>query len=51
MYYPNISEAFPSNAKNLSEAEALIYQSDGHGSASLVDRAKIEHWPSLASAA
>ena len=48
-HYPNISEAFGADAKDLSEGEALIYRPDGKGSASLIARVKIEEWPKLAS--
>lgn len=48
-HYPNISEAFPSDAKDLAEGEALIYQPNGKGSASLVGRVKIGDWASLVS--
>jgi phosphohistidine phosphatase SixA len=49
-HYPNIKEAFASDAQDLAEGEALIFQPDRHGAASLVGRVKIEDWPKLASA-
>jgi phosphohistidine phosphatase SixA len=48
-HYPNINEAFASEAKDLAEGEALIFRPDGHGAASLVAHVKIEDWPRLAS--
>jgi hypothetical protein len=45
--YLNIADAFPTDAKDLAEGEALIYHPDGHGKAPLVARVKIEDWPSL----
>ena len=48
-HYPNISEALASDAKDLSEGEALVYRPDGKGTASLVGRVKIEDWPKLES--
>src|SRR6185437_8071583 len=48
-HYPNIHEAFPKDAENLAEGEALIYRPDGRGAAALVARVKIEDWPILAS--
>jgi phosphohistidine phosphatase SixA len=49
-HYPNIAEAFPSDSKDLSEGEALIFRPDPKGAATLVGRIKIEDWPKLASA-
>jgi phosphohistidine phosphatase SixA len=49
-HYPNIMEAFPDDAKDLSEGEALIFRPNGHGAALLVRRIKIETWPTQASA-
>lgn len=49
-HYPNISEAFPGDSKDLSEGEALVFRPDGRGAAMLVGRIKIEDWPKLASA-
>ncbi len=49
-HYPNISEAFGSDAKNLAEGEALVYRPTGRGSAALVGRVKIQDWPRLSSA-
>ena len=47
---PAIREAFPSEGADLAEGEALIFRPDGHGSASLVARVKIQDWPRLAAA-
>jgi len=49
-HYPNIKEAFASDAEDLAEGEALIFRPDRHGAASLVGRVKIEDWPKLVSA-
>lgn len=49
-HYPNIMEAFPSDAKDLAEGEALVFRPDKHGAAWLVARVKIDDWPKLASA-
>lgn len=46
-HYPNIVEAFAAEAKGLAEGEALVFQPDGHGTASLIGRVKIEDWPKL----
>jgi len=46
-HYPNIKDAFATDAENLGEGEALIFRPDGHGAASLVGRVKIEDWPRL----
>jgi phosphohistidine phosphatase SixA len=46
----NISAAFPSDTKELAEGEALIYRSNGKGSATLAGRVRIEDWPKLVSA-
>ena len=49
-HYPNIADAFPADAKDLAEGEALIYRPDGHGKSALVARVKIDDWPKLAAA-
>jgi len=49
-HYPNISDAFPSDSRDLSEGEALVFRPDRKGVATLVGRVKIEEWPKLASA-
>ena len=49
-HFPNITEAFPNDATNLAEGEALIFRPDGRGGAWLVGRVKIEDWPKLATA-
>ncbi|HTV80205.1 MAG TPA: histidine phosphatase family protein [Steroidobacteraceae bacterium] len=48
-HYPNISEAFPDDARDLSEGEALIFHPDAKGAGALLGRVKIEDWPRLAS--
>jgi phosphohistidine phosphatase SixA len=48
-HFPNIAEAFSSEAGQLEDGEALIFRPDGRGSASLVARIKIDEWPRLAS--
>ena len=48
-HFPNIAEAFSSEAGQLEDGEALIFRPDGRGSASLVARLKIDEWPRLAS--
>jgi len=48
-HYPNISEAFHGDAKDLSEGEALVYRPDGEGGATLIGRVKIEDWSKLGS--
>jgi len=49
-HYPNISDAFAGDAKDLAEGEALVFRPDGRGAAVLVARVKIEDWPKLAAA-
>jgi phosphohistidine phosphatase SixA len=49
-HYPNITDAFAADAKDLAEGEALIYRPDGHGKSALVARVKIDDWPKLAAA-
>ena len=49
-HYPNISEAFAADAKDMAEGEALVFRPDGHGVASLVARVKIEDWSGLVAA-
>ena len=44
----NITDAFPKDAKDLADGEALIFRPDGHGKATIVARVKIEDWPKLA---
>jgi phosphohistidine phosphatase SixA len=46
-HLPNISEAFPEQAKDLADGEALIFRPDAHGGATLVARVKIGDWPRL----
>lgn len=47
-HMPNIQAAFKQDAASLGDGEALVFQPDGSGGASLVARVKIEDWPSLA---
>jgi phosphohistidine phosphatase SixA len=46
-HYPNMAEAFPNVIQGLADGEALVFRPDGHGSASLVARVKIEEWKSM----
>jgi phosphohistidine phosphatase SixA len=46
----NIMDAFPDDAKDLSDGEALIYRPTGHGKATIVAKVKIDDWPKLAAA-
>jgi phosphohistidine phosphatase SixA len=48
-HFPNIAEAYGSDAAGLSDGEALILHPDGRGAASLVTRIKIDAWPQLES--
>ncbi len=48
-HFPNVSEAFPDDAKGLEDGEALIFRPDSHGGASLIARVKITEWARLAS--
>jgi phosphohistidine phosphatase SixA len=50
-HFPNVNEAFAKDAASLADGEALIFHPDGHGSAVVVGRIKIEEWPQLASQA
>jgi hypothetical protein len=36
------------DAASLTDGEALIFHPDGHGSAVVIGRIKIEEWPQLA---
>jgi phosphohistidine phosphatase SixA len=49
-HYPNMTEAFPTISQGLADGEALVFRPDGHGSASLVARVKIEEWKSMIAA-
>jgi hypothetical protein len=46
----NISDAAPTDGKDLADGEALIYRPDGHGKVTLAAKVKIEDWPRLAAA-
>jgi phosphohistidine phosphatase SixA len=46
-HYPNMTEAFPAATQGLADGEALVLRPDGHGSASLVSRVKIEEWQAM----
>ena len=46
--FPNITEAFPQDAVELADGEAVILRPDGRGAASLVARVKIDEWAALA---
>jgi phosphohistidine phosphatase SixA len=47
-HLPNISAAFPDDAKGLKDGEALIFRPDGKGGVELVARVTIGEWPQLA---
>lgn len=44
---PNITEAYPQDASQLREGEALIIHPDGKGSAPVVTRVQISDWPTF----
>jgi phosphohistidine phosphatase SixA len=46
-HFPNIMEAFPENAAELDDGEALVFHPDGHGHATFVGRVKIDEWARL----
>ena len=46
-HVPNITAAFPSETPALAQGEALVFASDGKGSARVVGRIKIEEWASF----
>lgn len=46
-HFPNISEAYPTEAAGLADGEALILHPDGRGAAMLVARVKIDEWAHL----
>lgn len=46
-HYPNLKAAFPQDAANLGDGEALVFGPDGKGGAILVARVKIEDWAKL----
>ena len=46
-HFPNITEAWPDDAKGVADGEALVLRPDGHGGTSLLARVHIEDWPSL----
>lgn len=43
----NIRAAFPQNAEDLADGEALIFQPDGRGSSPMIRRIRIEDWQKL----
>jgi phosphohistidine phosphatase SixA len=47
-HFPNIKEAFPEDAADLAEGEALIIRPSGERGASVVARVKIDEWTRLA---
>ena len=47
---PNITAAFGDKAKDIKAGEAMVFQPDGKGGASLVARVTIDEWPQLAAA-
>ena len=44
---PNIMSAFGESAAGIAAGETLVFRPDGHGSAELAARIKIEEWPRL----
>jgi phosphohistidine phosphatase SixA len=46
-HLPNLTSAFPEQAKGLADGEALIFGPDGKGGAKVVARVKIEDWPKM----
>ncbi|HEU4634627.1 MAG TPA: histidine phosphatase family protein [Edaphobacter sp.] len=44
---PNLKAAFPQEASDLADGEALIFGPDGRGGAALIGRVKIEDWNKL----
>jgi hypothetical protein len=46
-HFPNIVEAYPTEAAGLADGEALIFHPDGGGAALLVARVKIDDWTHL----
>jgi len=46
-HFPNITEAFPDDAKGLADGEALVLRPDGHGGVALLARVHIEDWDAL----
>ncbi len=43
-HLPNIKEAFPQEASDLADGEALLFLPDGHGGTAFKGRVKIEDW-------
>ena len=43
-HLPNIKEAFPEEASDLADGEALLFLPDGHGGTSFKGRVKIDDW-------
>lgn len=46
-HFPNILEAYPTDAVGLADGDALIFHPDGRGAATLVARGKIDEWTHL----
>ena len=46
-HFPNISEAYPTEAAGLADGEALIFHPDGRGAAKLIARVKNDEWAQL----
>ena len=49
-HLPNIKEAFPDDASDLTDGEALIFLPDGRGGSSLKARVKIDEWADISAA-
>lgn len=46
-HYPNLTAAFPEDARGVGDGEALIFGPDGKGGATLVARVKMDEWAKL----
>ncbi len=46
-HFPNLTRAFPQQAADVEDGEALIFGPDGKGGAKVVARVKIEDWPKV----
>jgi phosphohistidine phosphatase SixA len=47
-HMPNVTAAFPEDARNLADGEMLVFRPDGKGGAHLVAHIEIGEWPKLA---
>lgn len=46
-HYPNLTAAFPDDARGVGDGEALVFGPDGKGGAVLVARVKMDEWARL----